>query len=131
MKGELICRLTEKGAQQIRILQPGVEIKTEEDADWLMPVEMVSVDPIDRYKFPDTIDGVKLGMGILVLLVGQENPLENGVYRISAQTWAWSGIRMPTPDRNVRVLVQKGAREGGSAWQYDVSTQQWTPTAAF
>lgn len=130
--GELISRLFEGGIRQLQALLPGIPVETEKELPpWIMPVRMVAVEEIDLRNIPDEIDGVKLKMGDRILLVGQSQTKANGIFRVSAQTWSWSGIKMPLAEGEARVSVSAGLRHSGSAWLWDPETRSWSPTAAF
>jgi len=63
------------------------------------------------------IDGVALNNGDRVLLVGQTNPIENGIWIAQAGAWVRAAdLPAGLPAGQAYVLVESGATFGGSSW---------------
>jgi len=105
-------------------------------------VYLVSVNNISNLYGEIFIDGFTATAGKRVLLVGQTNPVENGIYVVSTATWSRADDANGTPNGEVSlgnfVFVEKGNLYSGTGWVlYDtdstssiinvgVNTQLWT-----
>jgi hypothetical protein len=64
-----------------------------------------------------TINGVALDAGDSVLLIGQTDPIENGVWLVSATTWTRPGIfDEGLHAAGVLVVVQQGTSQADTLW---------------
>jgi hypothetical protein len=73
-----------------------------------------------------TIDGVALAAGNIVLVKNQIDATKNGLYTVAAGTWTLLGAPLP---RGGSLYVESGATNGGTAWQFnDSSTRLATTT---
>ena len=93
-----------------------------------------------------TIDGYTLLAGDRVLLAGQTNKIQNGLFNASVSAWARTPDADGDPDNEVRlgdfVFVASGTTNGDSGWVLgktdspdapitpDVDTQEWYKMAA-
>lgn len=64
-----------------------------------------------------TPDGVPLQEGDRCLVVGQENPIYNGIYYVSAETWVWDTEQHLHPALGVRIYA--GYNYKHSVWVLD------------
>ena len=69
-----------------------------------------------------TIDGVALVAGNVVLVKNQTNATQNGLYTVAAGAWTPVG-GMPPP-RGASVYVLSGTKNGGTAWQFNDSSSR-------
>lgn len=83
------------------------------------PVRVATTINVDLYGL-ENIDNVALAVGDRVLLTGQTDTRENGIYTVSTGRWYRAGdANHPRAiTEGVTVQVQEGATHGGQAWRF-------------
>jgi hypothetical protein len=105
-------------------------------------VYLVSVDNIPLLSGTQTIDGLTAYVGSRVLLVGQSNPVENGIYVVGVTAWSRANDSDGDNSNEVSLgnytYVEKGLTYGQTGWvlyntdapgsniSVGINTQNWT-----
>jgi hypothetical protein len=71
------------------------------------------------------VDGVRLVAGDRVLLIGQQDPTNNGEYRVEVGAWT----RPAQPLRHGTAMTVTAGSLAGSSWWYDAA-RGWVRTGA-